>query len=1133
MGEIKSVKVDNWGVFFLQKLQNFFNKTDYCDLTLQFRDNSQLKVHRLVLSACTDYFNVLEQTCEVIDDALIMPLELQADVVVPIVNFMYTGTLEFELKMYGKLLRTAKEMNMTVLLKLLEAHRRTMEGVNRAQRPPSPKSIRRRGTPVNNQQIAAPPQKRVNANNTSTLQSRRVAQPRTIATSTPQAQNAQYRQQSGNATLLRTPTLSTSPTKIHIGHDIKREIEDDLSNPPQQPPSPFEQLRKGVSTKRASSVSFISPPAKKPNIEDVKEFAEQQRMRKQIAAEYAGDDEYEGMMDDDIHNDDDDDDAVNTTPSSTTAIKTQELPSYTFKTDNGDKIPTIVVKENSGNKLNTTKIISEVMRQFPHLAKSNKSIKLKIVTGPSGFQKVIIKKEQIDNIPDGDNPQQQQQKTQIIASQGNTKETKIIKQTPNNVVSQQKKDFGERTSTSAQTETTNSVSGMQKRRIDSKTMHALLALGAENTTGPWLCLRCGVSGRPISIPSYRGFRRHLINTHKESIDPALCEHCGWRSTHEKELHLHIQVEHNLNSSIYKFPECSMCAEIFIDTDALHQHMIENHNEENKQQCIYCNKIFAKELQLYTHMKTNHKKQALDDGIIDYSDEELVNILKDTEQESSQQLMESGSSKVKIISDISLPSAGTLLKLDSTTDVQKTLKNKPSIGSKLISTSENIATSVDHKFVASDGSELILTREQRKEILTQLNQEKNKNALIVKGQTGCKRGSISEGLNIVTIPVKDNTSPKAEIESIEDEYDDSEIYNEMRSQSVSSPATPLEDEVEIKRNSSNNLDESKESIENLEWAENLISEHELAEEVTDNKNNEKNNKSDDDISKKLKELTGDWSEDENDEEEIAAAESQSEFDNSTEKIVKIDVSASEKSCDDKLLSEKAVEKDSTAEVKSENDVKLEDDDIELAMKNLHSDDANESITSECVEEEKVVEENEDANDGNKFEVENDKEIKSEEKTDITEEVDSGENVLRSEDDIEPDFEKVDEFQNCSEKEIELGNDEADNEFTDSPIASGVQIIDELLTQATGAEKDDKHSEKVECEAANIKVEPSEAKSSIEEETATKTSSTDEKIKNIEKNKEKSEDNVKNLIKEWGEDEDGDGDGDGDGDSTKKL
>lgn len=136
MPEVKSVKVDNWGVFFLQKLQNFFNKTDYCDLTLQFKDNSQLKVHRLVLSACTDFFNVLEQRYNVTDDILIMPKDLQADVVVPIVNFMYTGTLEFEMQMYARLLKTARDMNMNVLLRLLEAHKRTVVEPSRAQPAP-------------------------------------------------------------------------------------------------------------------------------------------------------------------------------------------------------------------------------------------------------------------------------------------------------------------------------------------------------------------------------------------------------------------------------------------------------------------------------------------------------------------------------------------------------------------------------------------------------------------------------------------------------------------------------------------------------------------------------------------------------------------------------------------------------------------------------------------------------------------------------------------------------------------------------------------------------------------------------------------------------------------------------------
>lgn len=151
MVEVKSVKVDNWGVFFLQKLQNFFNKTDYCDLTLQFKDNSQLKVHRLVLSACTDFFNVLETQYNVQDDILVMPKDLQADVIVPIVNFMYTGTLEFEVNMYPRLLKTAKDMNMTVLLKLLDAHKRTV-GESMRQQPAKAPVLLNKGA-VGNQRV--------------------------------------------------------------------------------------------------------------------------------------------------------------------------------------------------------------------------------------------------------------------------------------------------------------------------------------------------------------------------------------------------------------------------------------------------------------------------------------------------------------------------------------------------------------------------------------------------------------------------------------------------------------------------------------------------------------------------------------------------------------------------------------------------------------------------------------------------------------------------------------------------------------------------------------------------------------------------------------------------------------------
>lgn len=136
----KQVRLDNWGIYFLQRLQLFFSKTDYCDLTLQFEGNVQLKVHRLVMNACTEYFSFLEQSYPALEEnTIIMPADLQADVIVPIVNFMYTGKcplnayselcikamfpgmLEFHPSIYKKLYRAAEIMKMVVLIKLLEA----------------------------------------------------------------------------------------------------------------------------------------------------------------------------------------------------------------------------------------------------------------------------------------------------------------------------------------------------------------------------------------------------------------------------------------------------------------------------------------------------------------------------------------------------------------------------------------------------------------------------------------------------------------------------------------------------------------------------------------------------------------------------------------------------------------------------------------------------------------------------------------------------------------------------------------------------------------------------------------------------------------------------------------------------
>uniref|UniRef100_A0A034VV68 Centrosome-associated zinc finger protein CP190 n=1 Tax=Bactrocera dorsalis TaxID=27457 RepID=A0A034VV68_BACDO len=1049
MGEIKSVKVDNWGVFFLQKLQNFFNKTDYCDLTLQFRDNSQLKVHRLVLSACTDYFNVLEQTCEMVDDALIMPNELQADVVVPIVNFMYTGTLEFELKMYGKLLRTAKDMNMTVLLKLLEAHRRTMEGVNRMQRPPSPKPLRRRVPVTGNLPLQQPgvQQRRIltSPNSVSGVQ-RRIAQTKSVSTnassSTPATAQSQYRQQIGSTSLIKTNSgnsSNTSQCRTQFGNQsIQESHQTTIKQEPEEPSatSPFEQLRKGYNNnKRPASNTLISPPTKKLNIEDVKEFAEQQRMRKQIAAEYGDDQgEYESsMMEDDIHNDDDDDDLATSSAAATSAAmqpstsrQTQlQHGATTITINQNEKPPTIVVKDSSNSKMNHAKIIKEVLRQYPHLVKSNKNIKLKIMPSSGDQpQKIIVKKEQLESITSNTQSQSSSQSQSVLRGQASSQTLlKPMEKSQNNLnqtVLQQPAVPKVSPSTTSTTPTnvsvgnvaTSSAAPAQKRRIDSKTMHALIALGAENTTGPWLCLRCGVNGRPISIPSYRGFRRHLINTHKEQIDPALCEHCGWRSSTKRELHFHMEVEHKVKTTSYTFPQCLLCSNSFLDTNALNKHMVEAHPGENKQQCIYCNKIFARELQLYNHMKTYHKKQALEDGIIDYSDEEF------SESQDAREVIrapdiaskEKKESKIKIISDISLPSAGTIINMESS-NVSTDINAQVGIISEqqeFMETNESAIIASEPKFVTVDGNEMVLTDEQRQEIMAQLNQDHGSGGVVMvlnehteyaaettalsEHQDNMESGSgekeqARQESNLEAEPEHDEEAMDegvgnvtAENASAVEDFDDSQIYRELTdTQNTHDDAEGTSDVVSAttvnddKRNTSSGggLDESKESIENLEWAENLISAHEMADQEIEAKQQVKENKDADAINQKLKELTGDWSEDENDEEQEApAAASNTEID-ATETIENIleeknnaIESREEPTIEENVevvekVSNKSVEQN-TADTESDiagtpednailqdnnpayanmdvDDAKGDEDDLDMLMKNLHKED----------------------------------------------------------------------------------------------------------------------------------------------------------------------------------------------------
>lgn len=190
------------------------------------------------------------------------------------------------------------------------------------------------------------------------------------------------------------------------------------------------------------------------------------------------------------------------------------------------------------------------------------------------------------------------------------------------------------------------------KRIDAKTMHELIALGAENQKGPWLCLKCGIDGRPISIPSYKSFRNHLIAVHKEKIDARLCEECGHRSSNRLELQYHALCQHDIQPpKDVKFPSCSTCGFVALSPVLLQTHAAEQHNKiepipKTIQQCSYCDKVFLKETTLSTHIKTYHREQALLDGLIEENFTSTID----------------NSRGIKVLSNITLPPTKSLQSL---------------------------------------------------------------------------------------------------------------------------------------------------------------------------------------------------------------------------------------------------------------------------------------------------------------------------------------------------------------------------------------------------------------------------------------------------------------------------------------
>lgn len=599
---MKQVKVDNWGVYFLQRLKHFFNRTDYCDLTLQFQDNAQLKVHRLVLNACTEYFELLERTCEMYEDCLVMPDDLQADVVVPIVNFMYTGQLGFKPELLERLYQTAQVMNMPVLTKLLDAHRNQMQ---------------RTGQDYQNlrsysKSFEAPKQSKSPAVASTSYMSTKRSYSKAFDNTFP----TKVKKQTVEKNSLKSDNLSNELTQ---SIDSVKKRPSTFESRPTRYEIPEELDGDNIFDNSFTSISYESTPlmvhpetvkrysSKKTNIFDETSSAKRLlhatstldivECKKLSSNENIFDDVSENITDDAF--------------SSSIHKKQQKDSSQLFDLilDNDNTKATIEIKDSDTTKkpkMDHAKIISDVLKKYPHLVKSNKNIKLRVLDAP-----IKSKKSKYTN---------------------SYQEEKDIK-------------------TKSDHDWTLDIDV-----LDSKGAAKLIAMGVNNISGPWICLICGTPGRALHFSSYYKFRRHLVEVHNEKPVVNMCEYCGLKSHKRNYLLHHVYTKHGVPPpSPYSFPKCNQCSYIALSESLLAKHKSTQHDDsknftcnvcaatftsstrllthiqmtghkysadrKSTLHCIYCFKTFSRETNLYNHLRFNHKKSAQMDKIIEESDDE--------------------------------------------------------------------------------------------------------------------------------------------------------------------------------------------------------------------------------------------------------------------------------------------------------------------------------------------------------------------------------------------------------------------------------------------------------------------------------------------------------------------------------
>lgn len=298
----------------------------------------------------------------------------------------------------------------------------------------------------------------------------------------------------------------------------------------------------------------------------------------------------------------------------------------------------------SATEMNHTKIISELLKKYPHLVKKNKNIRLK-----------------------------------IMAKSNKSSSAESIK-VPLNKASTSKLK----------------VQVTQSRSTKSKSSKANVLDENDKKDGPWTCHRCSTPNDPVEFVLYYLYRKHMTDVHNEKFDSRMCKYCGHKSSKHNMLTYHLYTKHGVKPPpAYNFPKCSQCHYIALTEALLIKHKLNhtkfelqcpeckvafsaqdslaNHMEvtghtgkcgKTNYDCQYCTKRYQTGANLFSHIKMQHREEARRDGIVSIDEIEDTEEIDDNSEEQQVReedryvtpeiIQERTKEKVKVLSDVKVP-----------------------------------------------------------------------------------------------------------------------------------------------------------------------------------------------------------------------------------------------------------------------------------------------------------------------------------------------------------------------------------------------------------------------------------------------------------------------------------------------